>query len=122
MEEIPKEAWIIIYIVDEPEDWIGCFPSNLHQMMVVDDYGKLPRLFDRFDEAEQFAKDKCLIEHIIVPIAGAQAIRFERDNRQLTIPDVSVSVCVNCDQEKETHSICSECLTKIINENKQTEL
>lgn len=37
-------------------------------------------------------------------------------------PLVSVSVCVNCDQEKETHSICMDCLTKIINENKQTEL
>ena len=37
------------------------------------------------------------------------------------IPVVSnneVAVCVNCDQEKETHSICSDCLTKIINENK----
>lgn len=40
------------------------------------------------------------------------------------LPHVSnneVAVCVNCDEEKETHSICSDCLTKIINENKQTD-
>ncbi len=40
------------------------------------------------------------------------------------IPVVSnneVAFCVNCDQKKETHSICSDCLAKIINENKQTD-
>ena len=43
------------------------------------------------------------------------------DEQVLNILDVSLAVCVNCDEEKETHSICSDCLTKIINKNKQTE-
>jgi len=48
----------------------------------------------------------------------------DSDNANCAIFDVSnneVAVCVNCDQEKETHNICSDCLTKIINENKQTD-
>lgn len=27
-------------------------------------------------------------------------------------------ICVNCDEEKETYSICSDCLHKIVEENK----
>jgi len=27
-------------------------------------------------------------------------------------------VCVNCDEETETHTVCADCLTKIIKENK----
>lgn len=45
-------------------------------------------------------------------------------NKNCNLQNVSnneVVVCVNCDQEKETHSICSDCLTQIINENKQTD-
>ena len=26
-------------------------------------------------------------------------------------------ICVNCDQEKETHTICKDCIIKIVNEN-----
>lgn len=38
-----------------------------------------------------------------------------------SVSNNEVAVCVNCDQEKETYSICSDCLTKILNENKQTD-
>lgn len=33
----------------------------------------------------------------------------------------AVEICVNCDKETETHSICSKCFDKIINENKKTD-
>ena len=38
----------------------------------------------------------------------------------LNIP-VMRSVCISCDEEKETHEICIDCITKLINENRQTD-
>jgi hypothetical protein len=34
---------------------------------------------------------------------------------------VEKHTCINCDQEKEVHFICKECLDKIIKENKPAE-
>lgn len=68
--ELPNEAWIIIYAWHEPSDWIGSFPSNLYQQILTDDYGKLPRHFDSFDEAAIYAENESLINPLIIPIAG----------------------------------------------------
>jgi hypothetical protein len=57
---------------------------------------------------------------------SGQAVKKMRDINENNdvlhgVSNNEVTVCVNCDKEKETHSICMECLTKIINENKQTD-
>jgi len=74
--ELPSEAWIIVYAWNEPSDWIGSFPSNLYQQILTDDWGKLPRHFDSFDEAAVYAENECLINPLIIPIAGAKAIQW----------------------------------------------
>ena len=43
--------------------------------------------------------------------------RLEKLNEEAVSGD---EVCVNCDQSKSTHHLCGECLTKIIEQNKQT--
>lgn len=32
------------------------------------------------------------------------------------------SVCVSCDEQKETHELCMNCVKKMIKENQQTDL
>lgn len=46
----------------------------------------------------------------------------ESEVNKLNKPVVISSVCVSCDEEKEIHEICMDCITKLINENKQTDL
>lgn len=42
------------------------------------------------------------------------------ENKVLALHQLLVisSVCVCCDEEKEIHDICMDCITKLINENK----
>jgi hypothetical protein len=47
---------------------------------------------------------------------------LENEVLALRQPLVISSVCVSCDEEKEIHEICMDCITKLINENKQTDL
>jgi hypothetical protein len=61
------------------------------------------------------------VESVIKALCDREDVDKSKSN--FAIPLVGVSeaeVCVNCDEMKETHNICSDCLTKIINENKQT--
>ena len=44
----------------------------------------------------------------------------ECDNHEYQTSAENLEVCVMCDKKKEVHNICVDCLTKIINENKQT--
>lgn len=64
-------------------------------------------------------KIKCweLIEELITE-------RIEENKvKKFSISDVISSVCVSCDEEKQTHEICMECISKMIRENKtQTDL
>jgi len=34
------------------------------------------------------------------------------------LPIEEKEICVCCDKEKEVHSLCGDCLTSIVNENK----
>jgi hypothetical protein len=114
--DLPKEAWIILYIWNEPEDWVGGYPSELYQQMLTDQYGKAPLHFDTYEDAVKCAKQKALYSYIIIPIAGAQAIKLERDNRQLTIPDVVgqseqfICPCCGSDKTYKTEAYhCNRC-------------
>lgn len=81
--ELPKEAWIIVYAWHEPSDWIGGFPSNLYQQILTDNYGKLPRHFDSFDEAAIYAEREALIKPLIIPIAGEKAMQWHDKQKPL---------------------------------------
>lgn len=48
--------------------------------------------------------------------AGIEVIKISSN-----VPVIS-SVCVSCDEEKVVHELCIDCITKLINENKQTDL
>ena len=41
---------------------------------------------------------------------------------KLRQPTVISSVCISCDEQKETHELCMDCVKKMIKENQQTEL
>lgn len=87
--EIPKEAWIILYVFNEPSDWIGSFPSDHYQQYYTERRNGLPHHFDSYKEAREFADSECLVSHIIVPVAGEQAIKFSTEQERLcNIPDV----------------------------------
>jgi hypothetical protein len=47
---------------------------------------------------------------------------LENEVLALRQPLVISSVCVSCDEEKEIREICMDCIKKLINENKQTDL
>lgn len=119
MEGLPEEAWIILRVWDEPECWVGGFPSNLYQQMVVNDDGKTPRHFDSYFEADKYCHLNALIDPVIIPIAGAQAMKLKRENRQLNIPDVSGRLCDKCGKRTLTMvfqsdgEICFDCYNKI---------
>lgn len=83
--EIPKEAWIIIYGWNEPSDWIGSFPSDHYQQYYTERRNGLPHHFDTYEEAKRFSERECLINPIIVPVAGKYAMKMsEQDtNNQL---------------------------------------
>jgi hypothetical protein len=42
--------------------------------------------------------------------------------KNCVIPTVIKSVCVSCDEQKETHELCMDCVKKMIKENQQTDL
>jgi ribosomal protein L32 len=41
---------------------------------------------------------------------------------KLNQPTVISTVCVSCDEQKETHELCMDCVKKMIKENQQTDL
>lgn len=89
MDDLPKEAWMILYVFNEPSDWIGSFPSDHYQQYYTKRRNGLPHHFDSYQEAREFAERECLVSHIIVPIAGEQAIKFATEQKRLcNIPDV----------------------------------
>lgn len=97
MDELPKEAWIILYVTNEPSDWIGCFPSDHYQQYYTQRRNGLPHHFDSYQEAREFAEREYLVSYIIVPIAGEPAIKFATEQKRLcNIPDVSKSFCPKC--------------------------
>ena len=46
----------------------------------------------------------------------------ESKDEKLSQDAVIKSVCVSCDEQKETHEICMDCVKKMIKENQQTDL
>lgn len=81
--EIPKEAWIILYIWSEPSDWIGSFPSSHCQQYYTDQRKGLPKHFDSYEEAVEKAEGEFLNNYIVVPIAGEQAMKLQDENHRL---------------------------------------
>ena len=63
------------------------------------------------------------IEAGVYSIALDAMERYAQEKVNFISSNFSVmrSVCVSCDEEKETHELCMDCVTKMINENKQTE-
>ena len=104
MDDLPKEAWIILYVTNEPSDWIGCFPSDHYQQYYTQRRNGLPHHFDSYQEAREFAEREYLDYYIIVPIAGEPAIKFATEQKRLcNIPDVvGRSEQLVCDIEKGT--------------------
>jgi ribosomal protein L32 len=58
--------------------------------------------------------------HIYDRISGEQIHDLWSD--ELPQPTVIKSVCVSCDEQKETHELCMDCVKKMIKENQQTDL
>jgi len=58
--------------------------------------------------------------HIYDRISGEQINDLWSD--ELPKPTVIDSVCVSCDEQKETHELCMDCVKKMIKENQQTDL
>lgn len=86
--EIPKEAWIIIYGWNEPSDWIGSFPSDHYQQYYTERRNGLPHHFDTYEEAKKFAERGCLINPIIVPVAGKYAIQMSEQNTKFELDKI----------------------------------
>lgn len=84
MEGIPKEAWIIIYIWDSPEDWVGGYPSNLWQQMKTQN-GTTPEHFDTYEDAKKCAEVDGLYNYRIIPVAGAVAKKFYTGESNCTL-------------------------------------
>lgn len=88
--DIPKEAWIILYVFNEPSDWVGSFPSEHYQQYYTDTRNGLPTHFDSYKEAVERAEREYLYNYIVVPIAGEQAMNLQKENERLcNIPNVS---------------------------------
>jgi len=47
---------------------------------------------------------------------------LENELSKLHQPTVISSVCISCDEQKETHELCMDCVKKMIKENQQTDL
>jgi hypothetical protein len=81
--DIPKEAWIILYVFNEPSDWVGSFPSEHCQQYYTDTRNGLPTHFDSYKEAVERAEREYLYNYIVVPIAGEQAMNLQKENERL---------------------------------------
>ena len=107
--EIPKEAWIILYVTNEPSDWIGSFPSEHWQQYYTERRNGLPHHFDSYQEAREFAEYHCLVSHIIIPIAGEPAINFATEQERLcNIPNVVKRACPVENEYCTNEKFCSE--------------
>ena len=49
-------------------------------------------------------------------------IEARKELSKLHQPTVISSVCISCDEQKETHELCMDCVKKMIKENQQTDL
>ena len=62
---------------------------------------------------------------MIVNDAEILTKKYESELKKLRVGDVikdEVMVCVSCDEQKETHELCMDCVKKLIEENQQTDL
>jgi len=46
----------------------------------------------------------------------------EKPNNHIEVELPQQEICINCDEEKETHEICMDCISKLIKENQQETL
>lgn len=91
MEEFKKDLFIIAYSISDTEDWIGSFPSELHQWFVMN--GKLPRTFDTEDDAKKYAKDNHLVPNRIIKLSGNECNeKAHAENVQGILSMISVDV------------------------------
>lgn len=81
----------------------------------------LDYLIEKYIEKTGYGMDMWSKEENAVMTTVAEIIK-EREVNKLNKPAVISSVCVSCDEEKEIHEICMDCITKMIKENKQTDL
>lgn len=75
MENQNNEAWIIMYTWESTDDWIGGFPSDLHQWFICEYLeSKHPKIFDTEHDAAQYAVNNALINPKIIQVAGEGAV------------------------------------------------
>jgi len=83
---------------------------------------ELSYLLEKYIEKTGYGMDMWSKEENAVMTTIAEIIE-ETKVKKFSISDVISSVCVSCDEEKETHEICMDCISKMIRENKtQTDL
>jgi ribosomal protein L32 len=83
---------------------------------------ELSYLLEKYIEKTGYGMDMWSKEENAVMTTIAEILE-ESKVKKFSISDVISSVCVSCDEEKETHEICMDCISKMIKENKtQTDL
>lgn len=83
---------------------------------------ELSYLLEKYIEKTGYGMDMWSKEENAVMTTIAEILE-ESKVKKFSISDVISSVCVSCDEEKETHEICMDCISKMIRENKtQTDL
>ena len=75
----PSDAWIILYITYDTNDWYGAYPGSHHQWYYTPHKQGLPQTFESYQEADNFGQKNHLHPYIIIPIAGIPADRIARD-------------------------------------------
>jgi len=83
---------------------------------------ELSYLLEKYIQKTGYGMDMWSKEENAVMTTIAEILE-ESKVKKFSISDVISSVCVSCDEEKETHEICMDCISKMIRENKtQTDL
>lgn len=57
--ETPKEVWIILYLQDT-ESWIGSFPNNVYEWVLMEYVTGPPKTFDSKHDAVKYITRECL--------------------------------------------------------------
>lgn len=84
----PEEAWIIFYGTKKPEDWVGSFPSDHYQQYYTQTRNGIPHHFDTYEQAKEFSDRECLIDPIIIPIAGKYAMQMSEQNTKYELDGI----------------------------------
>lgn len=92
--------------------------KEMHKKEIIDAYDKGEFNDGMNESAEQYYTENYTENYPKLDVSKGSGMS-EKPNNHIEPQLPQQEICISCDEQKETHKICMDCIGKMINENQQ---